>query len=226
MQVYLNSLVLWIMKEITAKQTSVLVFIKDFLQNKGFFPSYRDIQDAFNYKSINAAVRHVEAIEKKGFIKRIPGRARAFVFTDKWIKEDDEIPENAEEVVSIPLYGAIPAGYPDRVESAGEIDQIQVDIQTAGIQRATQSYALKVRGDSMIDAAIYDGDTVIVETGIARDGDIVAALIDEETTLKRFIHKSGEHPYLKAENPDYPSLYPVENLVIQGIAKAVVRSLN
>lgn len=211
----------------TEKQESILVFIKDFLQERGFFPSYRDIQDAFQFKSVNAVVRHLAAIEKKGYVKRMPGRARAFVFTDKWLsKEQTEIPVDAEEVVSLPLYGTIPAGYPDRVESAGQIDQIQIDIKTAGIRRATQSYALRVRGDSMIDAAIYDGDTVIVETGQAKDGDIVAALIDEETTLKRYIHKPGETPYLKAENPDYPSLYPLENLVIQGIAKAVVRSLN
>lgn len=210
----------------TQKQTSILLFIKDFLQKKGFFPSYRDIQTAFGFRSLNAVVRHLAAIEQKGYIKRVPGRARALVFTDKWLENESEIPDGAEELVSIPVYGSIPAGYPDRVESSGEIDQIQIDIQTAGVLRATQSYALRIRGDSMIDASIYDGDTVIVETGTPRDGDIVAALIDGETTLKRYIHKPGETPYLKAENPDYPSLYPTENLIIQGIAKAVVRSLN
>ena len=77
----------------------------------------------------------------------------------------------------------------------------------------------------MIDAEIYDGDNVIVEPREPRDGDIVAALIDGETTLKRYIHKLGEPPYLKAENELYPELYPVNELCVQGVAKAVVRSL-
>ena len=77
----------------------------------------------------------------------------------------------------------------------------------------------------MVDAQIYDGDRVIIEPREARDGDIVAALIDGEVTLKRLIHKVAEPPYLKAENSNYPDLLPLNNLEIQGVAKAVVRPL-
>jgi repressor LexA len=77
----------------------------------------------------------------------------------------------------------------------------------------------------MVDVGIFDGDTVIIEQCPARDGDIVAALIDGETTLKRFINKPGRAPFLKAENRNFPELHPVAELVIQGVARAVVRNL-
>ena len=77
----------------------------------------------------------------------------------------------------------------------------------------------------MVDAEIYDGDRVIIEPKEAHDGDIVAALIDGEVTLKRLISKTGEPPYLKAENKNYPELHPLNELEIQGVAKAIVRSL-
>lgn len=130
------------------------------------------------------------------------------------------------EVVSIPLYGTIPAGFPDGVESGGEIGRIQIDIETAGLRRSRRSFALKVRGDSMIQAGIFDGDIVIVEPGMPESQQIVAALIDGATTLKRFIRPAnGRPPFLKAENPDFPEMHPVEELVIQGIVRAVVRQL-
>ena len=135
------------------------------------------------------------------------------------------IPEGAINVVNIPIMGSIAAGYPDRVEPAGEVNQLQVDIQTAGTFGHHRSFALQVRGESMVDAEIYDGDNVIIEPREPRDGDIVAALIDGETTLKRYIHKQGDPPYLKAENKLYPELYPINELCVQGVAKAVVRSL-
>ena len=136
-----------------------------------------------------------------------------------------KLPESAIPLVTLPVVGAIAAGYPDRVESAGDFNQLQVDLGTAGGSSFTQRFALEVRGDSMIDANILDGDIVIIEPRSAVDGDIVAALIDQETTLKRYIQKGNEPPYLKAENVHYPELYPVAELEIQGVAKAVVKSL-
>ena len=100
-----------------------------------------------------------------------------------------------------------------------------MDIASAGYSSRRRSFALQVRGDSMVDAEIYEGDMVVVEPRDPRDGDIVAALIDGETTLKRYIKKGNEPPYLKAENKFYPELYPVNELTVQGVAKAVVRSL-
>ena len=221
---------MYTMKELTARQIEILDFITNYEWRHGYWPSIRNIQVQFSYKSTNAVMGHLRALERKGAIERIPGQARTFRIHRPDQSEtnfENTIPENATEVVEIPVYGAIAAGYPDRVESSGAIGKLQVDIQNAGFSNIhrKQSFALEVRGDSMIDAEIYDGDRIIIEPREARDGNIVAALIDGEVTLKRLIHKNGEPPYLKAENQNYPELHPLNNLEIQGVAKAVVRSL-
>lgn len=214
------------MKELTRRQQEILTFIQDYEWRNGYWPSIREIQERFDFKSTNAVMGHLRALEKKAIIERIPGQARTFrINRSDHSAEITSIPTNAIAVVDIPIMGAIAAGYPDRVEPAGEIGQLQVDIENAGISGHRRSFALHVSGESMINAEIYDGDKVIVESREPRDGDIVAALIDGETTLKRYIHKPGEPPYLKAENPFYPELYPVTELCVQGVAKAVVRSL-
>ena len=217
------------MKALTERQIEILDFVSDYEWRHGFWPSIRNIQMQFEYKSTNAVMGHLRALERKGAIQRIPGQARTFKINrpDQTNSPFDEptLPENASEVVDIPVYGAIAAGYPDRVESSGAVGKIQVDIQNAGFSNRKQSFALEVRGDSMVDAEIYDGDRVIIEPKEAHDGDIVAALIDGEVTLKRLISKTGEPPYLKAENKNYPELHPLNELEIQGVAKAIVRSL-
>jgi len=213
------------MKELTYRQQEILGFIETHERKNGYWPSIREIQETFNFKSTNAVMGHLRALEKKNCIQRIHGQARTFRINRPTIIDMPTIPEGTTEVTDIPVMGSIAAGYPDRVEPAGEIGQLQVDIQTASSFGRYRSFALQVRGESMVDADIYDGDSVIVEPREPRDGDIVAALIDGETTLKRYIHKPGEPPYLKAENRLYPELYPVDELCVQGVAKAVVRSL-
>ncbi len=210
------------MKDLTLRQQEILGFIQLHNREQGYWPSIRDIQIHFKFASTNAVMGHLRALERKGAISRVAGQARAFRVTHD---PESVPPVTAFEVVDIPVYGNIAAGYPDGVEPGGEIGRLQIDVNTAGIRRARRAFALKVRGDSMIDASIHDGDIVIFEHAPAKDGDIVAALIDGETTLKRFVSKPGRHPYLKAENPNYPNLHPVSDLVIQGIAKAVVRNL-
>lgn len=213
------------MKELTQRQQEILDFIENHERKNGYWPSIREIQETFDFKSTNAVMGHLRALEKKNHIQRIPGQARTFRITHPKIVEMPTIPEDTTDVVNIPIMGSIAAGYPDQVEPAGEIGQLQVDMQTAGAFGRYRSFALQVRGESMINAEIYEGDNVIVEPREPRDGDIVAALIDGETTLKRYIHKQDAPPYLKAENESYPKLYPVNELLIQGVAKAVVRSL-
>jgi repressor LexA len=210
------------MKDLTLRQQEILGFIQLHQREQGYWPSIRDIQTHFKFASTNAVMGHLRALEHKGAISRVLGQARSFRVTHD---PDSTPPDHSFDVVDIPVYGNIAAGYPDGVEPGGEIGRLQIDVHTAGIRRARQNFALKVRGDSMIDAAINDGDIVIFERAPAKDGDIVAALIDGETTLKRFISKPGRLPFLKAENAHYPDLHPVADLVIQGIAKAVVRSL-
>ena len=213
------------MKELTNRQQEILSFIENHERGNGYWPSIREIQETFGFKSTNAVMGHLRALEKKNCIQRIPGQARTFRINHSKVVEMPNIPEGTTDVVNIPIMGSIAAGYPDRVEPAGEVGQLQVDMQTAGSFGRYRSFALQVCGESMINAEIYDGDNVIIEPREPRDGDIVAALIDGETTLKRYIHKPGEPPYLKAENEIYPELYPVNELCVQGVAKAIVRSL-
>lgn len=121
----------------------------------------------------------------------------------------------------VPLLGSIIAGRPEFQE--GRINAcIDIDPTTLRLPKNARTFALKVRGDSMRNAGILEGDIVIMEFREARHGDIVAALIDGETTLKRFIVHDGV-PYLRASNPKYPDLIPARELVIQGVLIALLR---
>jgi len=154
----------------------------------------------------------LRALEKKGVIQRLPGKARAVVF-----------PEDLDraEICDIPIYGRIAAGFGEDQQQEQE-GCLSIDVASLGVARKRDTFALKVRGDSMIDAHICDGDTVVLEKREPRNNDIVAALIDGETTLKRFIKEKGR-TYLQAENPNFPDLIPVDELIVQGVLVALVR---
>lgn len=121
----------------------------------------------------------------------------------------------------VPLLGSIIAGRPEVQEGRMETC-IDIDPSTLRLPKNARTFALKVRGDSMRNAGIFEGDIVIMEFREAKHGDIVAALIDGETTLKRFIIQGGA-PYLRAANPRYPDLIPARELVIQGVLIALLR---
>lgn len=161
--------------------------------------------------------RHLESLEKAGLIRREPGKARGLSLAGTLA------PPDPHRLTDIPLYGSIPAGYAEDSEQDHETC-ITVDLDSLELPRNARMFALKVRGDSMIGAHICDGDTVILEFKEPRPGDIVAALIDGETTLKRFLLRRGK-PYLKAENPRYPDLIPARELVIQGVLVSLLRHL-
>lgn len=199
--------------KLTKRQQELLDFLKLTQHEKGVMPSTREIQAHFGFKSQTAAMSHLKALERKEVIVRLPGKARAVVFP-----EDLE----REEVVDIPIYGSIAAGMAEAVEESRE-GCLSIDIASLGIQRNARTFALKVRGESMIDAHICDGDTVIMEFREPRHLDIVAALIDDETTLKRFIIDNGR-PYLQAENKNFPDLIPARELVIQGVLVGLLRN--
>ena len=211
------------MEPLTLRQQEVLGFLQCYMREQRTWPSFRDIESHFGFKSTNAVMGHLKALERKGYITRVPGQARTFRITSDLNEESRPI--ESFDVVEIPVYGAIAAGYAEASMVENEIGRIQIDARTAGITRTKRSFALRVRGESMVDAGIFDGDTVIVEQSQPKDGDIVAALIDGGTTLKRFVNKPGRSPYLKAENRAFPSLYPISELVIQGVVKALVRNM-
>ncbi|MGC6457008.1 MAG: transcriptional repressor LexA [Akkermansiaceae bacterium] len=198
---------------LTKRQQELLDFLKLSQSKNGLMPSTREIQAHFEFASQTAAMSHLRALERKGVIVRLPGKARAVVFP-----EDLE----REEVVDIPIYGSIAAGMAEAVEEQKE-GCLSIDIASLGIPRNARTFALKVRGESMIDAHICDGDTVILEFREPRPLDVVAALIDGETTLKRFVMEKGR-PYLRAENEAFPDLIPARELVIQGVMVGLLRS--
>lgn len=200
-------------KELTTRQQELLDFLKITQSQTGVMPSTREIQAHFGFASQTAAMSHLRALEKKGVIVRLAGKARAVIFPEELERE---------EIVDIPLYGSIAAGMAEATEEEKE-GCISIDIASLGIPRNSRTFALKVRGESMIDAHICDGDTVILEFREPRHMDIVAALIDGETTLKRFIMEKGR-PYLRAENADFPDLIPARELVVQGVLVGLLRS--
>ena len=140
------------MKELTSRQQEILTFIEHHEWRNGYWPSIREIQEKFSFKSTNAVMGHLRALEKKEVLERIPGQARTFRINRPDTPEVVDIPEDAIEVVDIPVMGDIAAGYPDRVEPAGEIGRLQVDITSAGYSSRRRSFALQVRGDTFFES--------------------------------------------------------------------------
>ncbi len=198
---------------LTARQQQLLDFLKEEHGRTGIMPSTREIQDHFGFSSQTAAISHLRALERKGVIQRQAGKARALSFTDELERGP---------MIDIPLFGCITAGMAEDVEQTQE-RCVTVDADTLGISRHAKTFALNVRGDSMIDAHVLDGDCVILEHREPRTRDIVAALIDGETTLKRYLVKN-RRPFLKAENSLYPDLIPARELIIQGVMVGLIRN--
>jgi repressor LexA len=197
---------------LTARQLQVLNYIEESLERTGVMPSTREIQVHFGFASQTAAMNHLRALERKGVIVRLPGKARAVALASHLRRSP---------IMDIPIFGHIPAGGPEPQDQSQQ-GTVSVDIDSAGLKKNSRMFAVKVRGDSMIGAHINDGDLVILEQKIPQHGDIVAALVDGETTLKRYVATEGR-PFLRAENPKYPDIYPVNELMIQGVMVALIR---
>lgn len=202
------------MEELTERQQQVLDYISLSQARTGVIPSTREIQEYFGFASQTAAMNHLKALERKGVISRRAGKARAVSVIANM---------NREPIVDIPIYGSIAAGLAETVEQEN-VGTVSVDAVTLGITQKRGAFALKVRGDSMVDADIQDGDLAIFEQRQPRPKDVVAALIDGETTLKRYLLEKGR-PYLKAENPRFPDLIPMAELQVQGVMVALVRKM-
>ena len=196
---------------LTDRQKDVLGFIQDEQREKGLTPSTREIQKHFGFASQTSVMQYIAALERKGFLDRHARKARALI-----------TPAQKVRITDIPIYGQIPAGMAVLTEQAVE-GHVSLDTRTVNASKNGRTFALRVRGDSMIGAHILDGDIVILEDRTdVQNGDIVAALIDGETTLKRYVVERGR-PYLKAENPLFPDLIPARELRIQGVMVSLVR---
>ena len=196
---------------LTDRQRTVLEFIQHEQREKGVTPSTREIQNHFGFASQTSVMQYLTALEKKGMINRQARKARALV-----------TPLQKVRITDIPIYGQIPAGMATATEENIE-GHVSLDAMSANASKNARTFALRVRGDSMIGAHILDGDIVILEDRKdVQSGDIVAALIDGETTLKRYVVEHGR-PYLKAENRAYPDLIPARELRVQGVMISLVR---
>jgi repressor LexA len=196
---------------LTDRQKNVLDFIQREQREKGITPSTREIQSHFRFASQTSVMQYIAALERKGFLDRHARKARALI-----------TPVQKVRITDVPIYGQIPAGMSALTEQTIE-GHVSLDTRSANISKNREKFALRVQGDSMIGAHIIDGDIVILEDSKeVQNGDIVAALIDGETTLKRYVMEHGR-PYLKAENPRYPNLIPARELKIQGVMVSLVR---
>lgn len=203
------------MAELTKRQQQVLSFIQSAQQRGHAVPTLREIAAHFGFASTRAAADHLAALKRKGVLSSSPGLARS-------LRVITPLHALRRLVVDIPVYGSIPAGFADdrKQEAKG---CVSIDIETLGLKPTPRTFALEVRGDSMIGKCIMDGDLVVLEHGMTpRHGDVVAALIDNESTLKTFQLNRGK-PFLRAENPKFPDLIPAQELVIQGVMVALIR---
>lgn len=205
------------MNRLTERQQEVLDFIQQQQAAEGCPPTIREISAHFGFGSPNAAMAHVTALRQKGYLRTSLGRARGLLPVQP---ASPRIP--AHRLRSIPIFGAIPAGYPEHRAQDDE-GALIVDLESLGIRPSARTFALRVRGDSMTGKGVLDGDIAVIEHGIEpRTGDIVAAMIDGQVTLKTFVLQRGK-PFLRAENPRYPHLIPREELQVQGVMVALVR---
>lgn len=210
-----NTVWIYSMTELTRKQQQILDFILKWQRTQGMTPTYQEIADQFGFRSLNSVTGHVRLLRQKGHLESDAGKARTLRVTSPLVKLRNRI-------VDIPRFGSIPAGLPQAREQDAE-GCVSVDVESIGFKPTRNTFALRVTGDSMLGRHILDGDCVVLEHGPEpRNGQIVAALIDGESTLKTFIVKNGK-PYLKAENPKYPDLIPAQELMIQGVFKALIR---
>jgi repressor LexA len=204
------------MKNLTKRQQELFDYLREEIISGRPMPSVREVASHFGLRSTRTIRDHLAALERKGMIKREARKARAIrVITNK---------EQTEANISIPIIGSIPAGLPeDQTQNVDKL--IHVDPASLGVKTEDKLFALRVHGDSMIQRGIYDGDIAIVESSKnPRTGDVVAALIDNEVTLKTFI-KTDKETFLRPENQLYKDIVPVNELMIQGVARIIIRTL-
>ena len=176
--------------KISDKQKQILEYIKQEILNKGYPPTVRDICDAVGLKSTSSVHSHLESLEKNGYIRRDPTKPRAIEIIH------DNFNLVRREVVNVPLVGQVAAGQPILAdENISSYFPVPAEYMPKG-----QSFMLKVKGESMINAGIFDGDHIIVEQqNTARNGDIIVALMDDSATVKTFYKEDG-HIRLQPEN--------------------------
>ena len=198
-------------RALSLRQEEILGFISEYQRIHVVPPSTRLIQRRFGFGSQTSVVRHLRALAAKGAIEQLSDGS--------WGRRAREV----QGLIDVAIFGSIPAGLPS-AEAQDSLGSVGVDPAVFGISSAARSrvWALEIKGDSMIGAHICPGDIGLFESREPRPGEIVAALIDGATTLKRFDRVEGR-AILRAENPAYPDLIPAEQLEAQGVLVGLLR---
>lgn len=200
------------MTYLTERQRDVLKFIENRIEDQGVAPTLQEIADAFGFRSTASAQKHVAHLERKGFLERQKHQKRGLVLPRK---------ESESGAASrLPLYGVVAAGSP--IETLPDDESVFVPDD---FLRSGDHYALRVRGDSMIEDGVHDGDLVVVQrTESARDGEMVVAMVNGEVTLKRIYREGLERIRLQPSNPTMQALdVPAMDVRVQGIVVGLLR---
>jgi repressor LexA len=200
------------------RQQRILVVIRDWVTRHGYPPSSRQIGDAVGLRSSSSVSKHLASLEEKGFLRRSPSVSRPIDV--RMFLQEPAARATGDENVPVPVVGDIAAGTPiSAVEHVDDVLQLP-----RGLTGRGTVFGLRVRGESMIDAAICDGDIVVVrQQSEAHSGQIVAAMIDEEATVKVYRRRNG-HVYLEPRNPAY-EVIDGDNATVLGIVVSVLRSV-
>ncbi|MFH1196115.1 MAG: transcriptional repressor LexA [bacterium] len=187
--------------DLTDRQKEILNFIQEFSSFNGYAPTYREIAKQFNIVSTFGVKRHIDALSKKGFLNFETNSSRTLTLTEQ-VGTNSFSPTN-DNLIEVPLIGRVAAGQP--IFATENIEET-LSFDRSLIGKAEKCFGLKVRGDSMINAGIFEGDVVIVNSQKqAFNGDIVVALLGDESTMKRY-SKDGETVRLIPENPKYKDI--------------------
>lgn len=223
---------------LTAKQHELLHFIQQRLEASGISPSFEEMKEALGLKSKSGIHRLISALEERGFLRRLPNRARALevlklpeaATTGARANRDTVVPLRkpapalrpiaANDIIEVPLHGRIAAGMP--IEAFEDHNQLSVPAALLG---AGEHYALEVSGDSMVEAGILDGDYALIQKAdTAREGDIVVALVDGQDATLKYFRREGPMIRLDPANSAYePQRYEAGRVIVQGRLSGLLR---
>lgn len=204
-------------EDLSSSQIKILNYLKYQLQNKGYPPSVREICHAVNLKSTSTVHGHLAKLEDKGYIRKDPTKPRAIEILHSDSNQDFKL---QKEIINVPIIGKVTAGAPIlAVENIEDTFPLPIDFVDS---KNHEIFILKIKGDSMIDAGIFDGDFIVVsQQSTANNGDIVVALLDDEATVKRF-YKEEKRIRLQPENKSMEPIY-TSNASILGRVVGVYR---
>jgi len=199
---------------LTPHQRTVLTYITEFQSKRGYSPSLADLAIAFGVRSKNSVAKVVNTLVAEKQIEKDPkGRIKIVSMPNG---DDAPLP------LTLPLFGPIAAGFAAPVEEHAEE---QITVENYLVKNRSSTFLLRVKGDSMIDAAIHEGDLVVVERSKQpKPNDIVVGVLDGEFTLKRLKKDKGKY-YLQAENADYPDLFALDELTVAGVVVGLMRKM-